>query len=143
LIRSLKRSTRNLERALKDVSGAQEPAALGPERASGVRRRLQTVLIVASDDVARTILASRLLVLGFFVESAGDSRAARDKVRRSAPDVVIAEHLADDSLTSIVEGLSGSERPQRPFAVLRLDGSLGGHLCELVLEVMKAIRGRT
>ncbi len=159
LIRSLRRSTRNLEKALKDASGSRESAVLAPEKASGVRRRLQTVLVVANDDDARTILVSRLLALGFFVESVADLRTARDKARRSAPDVLIAEHPADGSLTSYVDRLSGSERPDRPFAVLRLEGSLGGptpgravtvvqwresarQMCELVAEVMRTIKGR-
>jgi hypothetical protein len=127
LIRSLRRTTRDLEEALSGVGSSRNPFPSKTEAPSGFRRRVHSVLIVAEDNFSRALLVERLLNAGLLVEWASDPDAGREKAHRSAFDVVIVDQAVADSPAGDIAPVIGPGGPRRPPpVVLALEPSLVG-----------------
>jgi CheY-like chemotaxis protein len=118
LVRSLKRTSRHLERTLTEVRRTSFPPAPGPKADSRVRLRMQCALIVSDSEKVRRVLVERLSAAGFYVEWASDGDGARVRAGRSEPDVVVVEHSSNDALKGEVVGaLAARDAPHRTIDV--------------------------
>jgi hypothetical protein len=126
LIRSLRRSTRDLEKALSVAGGNQDGALSKTEAPSGIRRHVRSVLIVAEDSFSRALLVERLRAGSLFVECASDGECGLEKASLDVPDVVIVDHSAKGWFRGDVTAAVAPGRAPRPMAVFTIEGSLVG-----------------
>jgi hypothetical protein len=126
LIRSLRRTTRDLEKALSSAEDSQRFGPTKSEAPSGIRTRVHSVLIVAEDNFSRALLTERLRNAGILVECASDPEVGLEQAHRSVPDVVIVDQAVNASSYRNVAFAAGRGRPARSPAVVTVEGSLVG-----------------
>jgi PleD family two-component response regulator len=135
LVRSLKRTSRHLEKVLTELRRSSWPTL--PEADSRVRRRVRCVLIVSESDRARRFFVEPLVAAGFFVEWASNAQEAHARAERCDPDVVVVEHSANDALSrEVVTGLAAANAMQRTL-IVGVDRSAVGTSSERCVTVVQ------
>jgi CheY-like chemotaxis protein len=125
IIRSLERASHDLDRTLTVLRRDSEPPPPSPKHSSGVRGRVHGVLVVADDDQTRRLLVDRLRAAAFFVDWACDVESGKQKALQRAPDVVVVDRSADESVGREFARMMEADEGQTPGAVLTLDGAGG------------------
>jgi CheY-like chemotaxis protein len=124
-----------LDRALSQVKGGGDGPDSSPEKvSSGIRRRIRVVLVVGDDERTRQLLAEPFRRGRYLVESSSDSaQQACAMAQRFAPDVVVVEHEANDTLGADVVReialLDGEAHSPVVLTVLRSPADPSGRRC--------------